>query len=31
VTVAGPSAAGGILGVNGTSVRGSLGGKIVGR
>jgi hypothetical protein len=31
LTVAGPSAAGGILGLNGTSLRGSLGGKIVGR
>jgi pimeloyl-ACP methyl ester carboxylesterase len=31
LTVAGPSAASGILGLNGTSLRGSLGGKIVGR
>jgi pimeloyl-ACP methyl ester carboxylesterase len=31
VTVGGPSAATGILGVNGTSVRGTLGGRIVGK
>jgi hypothetical protein len=31
LTVAGSSAASGILGLNGTSLRGSLGGKIVGR
>ena len=31
VTVAGPSASNGILGLNGTSLRGTLGGRIVGR
>jgi len=31
VTVAGRSAANGILGVNGTSLRGTLGGRVVGR
>jgi hypothetical protein len=31
VTVAGASAANGILGLNGTSLRGTLGGRIVGR
>jgi hypothetical protein len=31
VTVAGASAATGILGLNGTSLRGTLGGRLVGR
>jgi hypothetical protein len=31
VTVAGASAANGILGLNGTSLRGTLGGRLVGR